>query len=77
MVRITVNVYANLREYTGGTPSVDVDVEPGQTIADVLAHLKIPSAETRIIFVDNRHASLDYALRGDERIDLFSAIGGG
>lgn len=77
MARIKVNVYANLREYTGGAPSVDVDVEPGQTIADVLAHLKIPSDQTRIIFVNHRHAALDYALRGDERIDLFSAIGGG
>jgi len=77
MARITVNVYANLREYTGGAPSVGVDIEPGQTIADVIAHLEIPSTETRIIFVDNRHAGLDHVLRGDERIDLFSAIGGG
>jgi sulfur carrier protein ThiS len=77
MPQITVNVYANLRDYTGGAASVSIDVDPGQTVADVLAKLGIPREKTRIIFVNSRAAKLEDPLEGQERIDLFSAIGGG
>ena len=77
MAQVTVNVFADLREYTGGSPSVHLDVAPGQTIADVLARLGIPPERTRIIFVNSRAAGLEDPLNGEEQIDLFSAIGGG
>jgi sulfur carrier protein ThiS len=77
MPQITVNLYANLRDFTGGAASVSLDVERGQTVAGVLQQLGIPREKTRIIFVDNRAAKLEDPLRGAERIDLFSAIGGG
>jgi len=77
MTRITVNLYANLREYAGGAGSMEVDVEPGETIGHLLGRLKIPAAQTHIVFVNHRHAALEDALQGGERVDLFSAIGGG
>ena len=77
MPKITVNLYANLREYTGGASSVNLDVETGQTVGDVLDRLGIPRDKTRIIFVNNRSAKFGDSLQGQERIDLFSAIGGG
>ena len=77
MPQITVNVYANLRDFTGGAASVSVDVDAGQTVADVVAKLGIPPEKTKIIFVNSRAAKLDDPLDGQERIDLFSAIGGG
>ncbi len=77
MSRVRVNIFANLREYTDGKASVDLDVPPGGTIADVVAQLGIPSEKTKIIFKNNRAARLDDPLEGGERIDLFSAIGGG
>jgi len=77
MPQITVNLYANLREYTGGAASVNIDVDPGQTVAAVLDQLGIPHEKTKIIFVNNRAAKLEETLDGQERVDLFSAIGGG
>ena len=77
MPQITVNLYANLREYTAGKPSVDVDLEPGCTVGDVVRHLGIPPEKTKIIFVNNRAAGLDDAIADQARLDLFSAIGGG
>ena len=77
MAQVTINVYANLREFTGGAPSVNLDVQPGQTVGDVLQQLGIPSEKTKIIFVNNRSAKVNDPLQGRERIDLFSAIGGG
>lgn len=77
MARVKVNLYAALRSYVGGAPSVEVDVEPGQTIAEVLQQLGVPSDETRIIFVNHRAGSLSQTLEGGERIGVFPAIGGG
>ncbi len=77
MPLITVNVYANLREFTGGEPSVEVDIAPGGTIGDIVRQMGIPPEKTKIIFKNNRPASLDDEVTGEERIDLFSAIGGG
>lgn len=77
MVPLTVNLYANLREYAGGAASVELEIEPGRTIQEVVAGLGIPAEQTKIIFVDNRRADLGCSLQGGERLDLFSAIGGG
>jgi sulfur carrier protein ThiS len=77
MAHISVNTYADLRSFTGGSASVQLDVEPGQSVADVLTQLGIPHERTKIIFVNNRPAELDTALRAEDRVDLFSALGGG
>lgn len=77
MVAVTVNLYANLREYAGGAASIELEIEPGRTIEEVVVGLGIPVEQTKIIFVNNRRADLGHALQGGERLDLFSAIGGG
>ena len=56
---------------------MDLDIEPGKTVGDVLDRLGIPRDKTKIIFVNNKSAKFDDPLAGQERIDLFSAIGGG
>ncbi|GAG50516.1 unnamed protein product, partial [marine sediment metagenome] len=33
MTHVQVNLYAGLRQYIGGAPSIEVEIEPGQTIA--------------------------------------------
>ncbi len=77
MPTVTVSVYANLRDYTGGQSTVSLDLPTGATIRMVIDRLGIPLEQTRIIFVDHRAAGLEHVLDGGERIDLFSAIGGG
>ena len=53
MAAVTVNLYANLREYAGGAASVELEIEPGQTIEDVVRRIGIPTEQTKIIFVGN------------------------
>jgi molybdopterin converting factor small subunit len=77
MPRVTVSVYANLRAYIGGRPSVDVDLPRGATVRQVIEQLGIPQDQTRIVFVNHKAAGWDDVLQGGERLDLFSAIGGG
>jgi molybdopterin converting factor small subunit len=77
MAKISVHTYADLRSFTGGTPHVQLDIEPGRTVAGVLTQLRIPHERTKIIFVNHRAAELDTPLQADDRLDLFSALGGG
>ena len=77
MDRVKISLFAGLRGYIGGAPSVEVDVQPGETIRQVLDRLGIPVAQTRIVFVNNRAADLSYPLRGGEQVGVFPAIGGG
>jgi molybdopterin converting factor small subunit len=77
MAQVKINLYATLRAYVGGAAAIDVDIEPGQTIRQVLDQAGVPSDKTRIIFVNNRAAGLDQALQGGEQVGVFPAIGGG
>ncbi len=77
MPRVTVNLYATFRQAIGGKPSVEVDIEPGQSIEQVLEGLGVPIDQTRIVFCNNRYAQLDHKLQGGETLGIFPAIGGG
>ena len=77
MPQVKVNLYATLRKYIAGAPSVQVAVDPGQTVGQVLGGLGVPADQTRIIFVNNRAADPSHVLQGGEQLGVFPAIGGG
>jgi molybdopterin converting factor small subunit len=77
MPQVKLNLYATLRQYSGGAPSVDVDIEPGTTIEQLLSRVDIPPEKTRILFVNSRHARLSDTLQGGETVGAFPAVGGG
>jgi molybdopterin converting factor small subunit len=77
MPQVRVNLYAGFRHKVGGQPSVDVSIEAGQTIEQLLAQLGVPLEETRIIFCNNRLADRTRELAGGETIGVFPAVGGG
>jgi molybdopterin converting factor small subunit len=77
MSRVEVRLYAGLRAHVKGAVSVSVEIEPGQTIGDVLEKLSVPLGQTRIIFLNHRAAGLDQPLVGGEELGVFPAIGGG
>lgn len=77
MARVRIHLYATLRAYAAGAAAVDAEVQPGQTIEQLLRQLGVPPEQTRILFVNNRPATLDRRLEGGEQIGVFPAIGGG
>ena len=77
MARVKVSLYATLRRHIGGKPSIEVDVDPGQTVGQVLDRLGVPAEHTRIIFINSRAAELSSVLQGGEQLGIFPAIGGG
>jgi sulfur-carrier protein len=77
MPQIKVHLYADLRRYIQGATCVDVEIDAGHTIGQVIDQLGVPREQTRILFVNHRVAKIDDTLKGGERLDVFSAIGGG
>ena len=77
MPQIEVSLFAMLRKYVDGAASVEVQIEPGWTVADVLKQLGVPADQTRILFVDNRAAKLTDPLSGGEHLAVFPGIAGG
>jgi molybdopterin converting factor small subunit len=74
---VKVNLYASFRACTGGAPSVEVPIDPGQTVGEVLRRLGVPPGQVRILFVNNRAATLSQPLEDGDRVGVFPAIGGG
>ncbi|MDZ4064169.1 MAG: MoaD/ThiS family protein [Coriobacteriia bacterium] len=52
------------------------DLDPGTTIADVIASLGLPD-QPRIVFVNGRHAEETAELHGGERLAIFPPVAGG
>lgn len=77
MPRVRLNAYATLRSYLGGAAFKEVGIAPGETVGELLDRCGIPRNQTRIIFVNNRAATLADRLQGGEHVGVFPAIGGG
>ena len=77
MARVKLNLYATLRSYVGGSPSAEVEIEPGQTVEQMLRQLGVPPEKTRIIFVNSRAATLAAPLQDGDQVGVFPALGGG
>jgi molybdopterin converting factor small subunit len=77
MALVKLNAYATLRAYLGGAASKEMEIEPGETVGQLLDRMGVPRDQTRIIFVNSRAASLGDQLHGGEHVGVFPAIGGG
>ncbi len=74
---VKLNVYAGLRACVGGQASLEVELVPGETVGQLLDRLAIPRHQTRILFVNHRHAPWDQPLSDGDQVGVFPAIGGG
>ena len=52
-------------------------IEPGITIRDLLARLRISEDQARLIFVDGIKKKPETILTGGEKIGIFPPVGGG
>ena len=77
MAQVQVKLYASLRSHVGGAPSLDVEIKPRATVAELLEGLGVPTQQARIVFVNNRVAGLSRCLDDGDRVGVFPAIGGG
>jgi molybdopterin converting factor small subunit len=48
-----------------------------KTVGEVCRKINIPVEKIKVIMINGKNESLDYILRGDERVGLFPPVGGG
>ncbi len=75
--QVTVHLYATFRQYAKGQRALDVPIEPGQTVEQLLDALGVPIDQVRILFCNNRLIDRSHQLNGGENVGVFPAIGGG
>ena len=79
-MQVTVKLFATLTRYgqgeRAGTPFI-VDLSENATLYDLINLLKIPSEETRIMFVNGIIQESDCKLNDGDEIGIFPPIGGG
>jgi len=73
---ITLKLFASLGKFTPDSAH-NYPVEPGTSVRDLIAGLKIPEEKAKLIFIDGIKGELDSTLNGGERIGLFPPVGGG
>ena len=73
---ITLKLFATLGKFTPDSAD-KYPVEPGTSVRDLIAGLKIPEEKAKLIFIDGVKGELDSKLNGSERIGIFPPVGGG
>lgn len=74
-MKITVKLFASLRKDRFNLETQEYAQET--TIGMVIDKLNIPENEVSIIFVNNRHAELEYKLVHGDVLAMFPPVGGG
>jgi sulfur-carrier protein len=77
---LNIRLSSTLRKYVPGydpTKGVDFSMDKGTTVAAVCMRMNIPAEKVKIIMINGKSESLDYELKGNERIGLFPPVGGG
>jgi molybdopterin converting factor small subunit len=79
-MKINVNLFATLSRFkpenTGKDPW-EMECAAGITVGELFGLLKVPSANARIIFVNNVHANMETILKDGDQVGIFPPVGGG
>jgi len=73
---ITLKLFATLGKFMPVSAD-NYRIEPGTSVRDLIAGLKIPEEKAKLIFIDGIKGELDSTLNGGERIGIFPPVGGG
>lgn len=78
---VYVKVFATLRDYMDPKPEIgikmEMEMEEGSIISDIIDQLKLPRGEVKIIFRNNSHANIKDRIKQNDVIAFFPAVGGG
>ncbi len=78
-MHVQAKLFASLQRYAGvkaGSP-IDLDLPDGATVADLMQHLRVPSEEVRLVYVNGCAHSEDWQLASGDEVGIFPPIGGG
>lgn len=76
-VLVQLCLFAGLERYAPAPLPLDVAVEEGLTVGDLLDALRVPASEAKLLFVNHRTAEREQTLRDGDRVGAFPQIAGG
>ncbi len=80
-MRVWVKLFATLRQYapagTGIGVPFEVQLPESSSIADLVAALRLPAHEVKVVFVAGRICPEEHILTADAEVGIFPPIGGG
>lgn len=79
-MHVNVVVFATLRRYVPGLgigQPLEMDVEPGTTLAEIQDNLGLPENEVRIVMRNGLQAELSDTVQDGDRIAYIPAVAGG
>ena len=77
-MRVTVRVFANLRDYAPGRRSeAELVLADGARVADVRATLGVPEHVQAVLLVNGRRAEAETVLSESDEVTLFPPMEGG
>jgi molybdopterin converting factor small subunit len=81
-MRVNVRAYATLARqvykkglHAGST--VELELQDGGSVADLLEALELPSGETKMVFVNGRARNFNFTLSDGDHVGIFPPLGGG
>ncbi len=78
-MRITVKLYATLRQYQPNVPrtGLQLDAPAGTAIGELLPRLGLPEGVPLVAMVNDRVEHLDHVLADGDALSLFPPVAGG
>ncbi len=79
-MQVNVHVFATLRRYVpelGIGQVLEMDVDPGTTLADIQDRLGLPDNEVKIVMRNGLQAELSDTVQDGDRIAYIPAVAGG
>ncbi len=74
-MKVTVKLFATLREYGDNIRTLDFD--EGTSVFQVIQALDLPEGDIAIIMINGRHAKPETELKENDVLALFPPVGGG
>jgi len=77
---VKVKLFASLRKYNpelGLGESLEINLPPGSSIAQLYEKLGIPEEEVKLAFVNGLYCKRDHILSDNDEVGIFPPIGGG
>lgn len=79
-MRIRVKLFASLRSYGPGQFSgaaFELDLPEGARLADLIAALKMPAEEVKVMFINGLIREEDQRINENDEVGIFPPVGGG
>ncbi len=76
MIKIDLNLFANLSEYLPENND-RFQVPENTSVEKLMTQLDVPIELTKLIFINGKKENISYQLKNNDRVGIFPPVGGG